>query len=94
MEFKHTVFILYPIFLTGQIFQLKQEALALNKTDPRISSEILGNQLTAIALNNKVMYGLVVVGYKYLIQVQKSELIIERVIIDRSQTRLKEFFNS
>ena len=40
------------------------------------------------------MYGLVVVGYKYLIQIQQSELIIERVLLDRGQTRLKEFLNS
>ena len=54
----------------------------------------MGNIITATAVNNKVLSGIVIVGYKYLIQVQRSELIIERVHLDRGQTRLKEFFNS
>jgi len=54
----------------------------------------MGNIITATAVNNKVLSGIVIVGYKYLIQVQRCELIIERVHLDRGQTRLKEFFNS
>ena len=62
--------------------------------NPLVSDELMGNIITATAVNNRVMYGLVVVGYKYLIQIQQSELIIERVLLDRGQTRLKEFLNS
>ena len=67
MEFKHTFLIILPIYLCGQIFQLKQEAIILSRLDSNISTDIMGNQLTAISLNNKIMYALVVMGYKYLI---------------------------
>lgn len=41
-----------------------------------------------------VVLACLVIAYQYLSQVQQSELVIERVLIDRGQTRLKEFFNS
>jgi hypothetical protein len=41
-----------------------------------------------------VMLSLLFVAFQYIAQVQQSELVIERVLLDRSQTRLKEFLNN
>lgn len=94
MDIKKTVFLFIPIYLCGHIAQLKSEAISLNAQDPLVSNEVMKNPITATAVNNMLVLAFLVILYQYLNQVQQSELVIERVLIDRGQTRLKEFFNS